>query len=316
MRLKTRYDDIGKIVFISDIHADLSQLMLILKEKSDPLITDSLEWIGGKTHVVVLGDFIDGGGRHSPGVTEEGAETNIITLLGSLKEQAQAVGGDVIIILGNHEYMHTLVLAEGYPYKFPYVSATGESDFGGLENRANLFGPGGEVAIYLAKYCQYCAIINGILCTHMGVTYKIGSRILEQYPPQSASPLLFDRGFKDINAVVARYLKRGISLDQETMDVLFSANIFGYDEEKTRLLNEKLGVVKQIVGHYPACEVKITKPIIFCDNMLSKAFDCRDKVCVVYDGKPCTKTKNQFIRVDGVAELDGSFNNVFNVIEF
>ena len=52
---------VEKIVVIGDIHADYEILLAVLKKAG--LINDKLEWVGGKTYLVMIGDLVDGKAR-------------------------------------------------------------------------------------------------------------------------------------------------------------------------------------------------------------------------------------------------------------
>ena len=54
----------GNIKVIGDIHGDFNVLIKSLKKAK--VINNKHRWIGGKTHIVQVGDIIDRGGR--PGV--------------------------------------------------------------------------------------------------------------------------------------------------------------------------------------------------------------------------------------------------------
>ena len=81
-----------RIVVIGDIHGDLNNLIRLLRETE--LVTGKrAEWVGGKAHLVLLGDLID-----------RGVDSKAVMLyVKELIQQAQFSGGDVHVLLGNHE---------------------------------------------------------------------------------------------------------------------------------------------------------------------------------------------------------------------
>mmetsp|Transcript_40101 Transcript_40101/g.95194 ORF Transcript_40101/g.95194 Transcript_40101/m.95194 type:complete len:431 (+) Transcript_40101:159-1451(+) len=83
-----------RVIALGDVHGDLyaldSALML-----SD-LMDDKGRWIGEKAILVQMGDILDRGPD----------ESDCLQRLLSLQAQARAVGGDVIMLLGNHEIMN------------------------------------------------------------------------------------------------------------------------------------------------------------------------------------------------------------------
>ena len=82
-----------RVVSFADVHGAYDDLVQILQEVA--VVDANADWIGGKTHLVSLGDLIDRG-RDSRKVVE---------LLMKLDQQAAAAGGAVHAVLGNHEVM-------------------------------------------------------------------------------------------------------------------------------------------------------------------------------------------------------------------
>jgi hypothetical protein len=82
-----------RVVAFGDVHGAYDDLVQILQESG--VVDSNADWIGGKTNLVSLGDLIDRG-RDSRKVVE---------LLMKLERQAEAVGGAVHVVLGNHEVM-------------------------------------------------------------------------------------------------------------------------------------------------------------------------------------------------------------------
>jgi len=87
-------DSTERIVAIADIHGANGAFVRIL-EKSE-LIDADLEWIGQTTQLVIVGDVLDRG-------PDSRAALDLIM---RLKLQAQAQGGNVHFVLGNHEIMN------------------------------------------------------------------------------------------------------------------------------------------------------------------------------------------------------------------
>ena len=77
-----------------DVHGDVNALRSCLQIAG--LVDPANRWTGGTAHLVQLGDILDRGD----------AERGCIDLLFSLQEQARAAGGNVHILLGNHEIMN------------------------------------------------------------------------------------------------------------------------------------------------------------------------------------------------------------------
>jgi hypothetical protein len=95
-------------VAVADLHGDYDNFEGILRGVG--LIDAQLNWIGGKTHFVQMGDVMDRGG---------GAR-QIFDLLRKLEGQASAAGGMVHVLIGNHEEANIIPMAFDSP---GYVTA-------------------------------------------------------------------------------------------------------------------------------------------------------------------------------------------------
>jgi len=155
-----------RIVAIGDLHGDVSALRAVLRLAG--AIDPRDKWIGKDLVVVQTGDQLDRGDD----------EPQIIELLTRLESEAQAAGGAVHVLNGNHEVMN--VQAD-----FRYVTADGFHDFSGghpdalherlsasaapeQRGRTAAFLPGGELARRLAP--QPIVIqIGGNVFVHGGV---------------------------------------------------------------------------------------------------------------------------------------------------
>ena len=85
-----------RVVAIGDIHGALNGLREILRKAM--LIDQKDRWVGGDATLVQTGDFLDRG----PGATK------VAELLMELQKQAPEQGGEVIVLLGNHEILNLL----------------------------------------------------------------------------------------------------------------------------------------------------------------------------------------------------------------
>jgi len=83
-----------RVVAIGDIHGAYRPLVEILGKAG--LLDDQGRWAGGDATLVQTGDFTDRGAAIRP----------VIDLLMTLERQAEAAGGRVVILLGNHETMN------------------------------------------------------------------------------------------------------------------------------------------------------------------------------------------------------------------
>ena len=95
------------LMAIGDIHGDFDDFTLLLKRVG--LVDAALHWSGGKTTLVQTGDLLDRGPKGR----------QVMDLLMSLEKEAATAGGEVRVLLGNHEVMNILgdlryVPAEAY----------------------------------------------------------------------------------------------------------------------------------------------------------------------------------------------------------
>lgn len=89
-----QWDDIERIVAIGDVHGDYEQYLQILSDNQ--LIDADLNWVGGRTHLVQVGDVPDRGPD----------SLKIMRHLHQLEKQAKRQRGYVHALLGNHEAMN------------------------------------------------------------------------------------------------------------------------------------------------------------------------------------------------------------------
>lgn len=96
---------------IGDIHGFSDRLLSLLYKQG--LVNARGEWSGGRATLVFVGDFVDRGPD----------SIGTVALVMRLQAQAQAAGGRVLAVLGNHDL--ALVLAK----RFPEVLAGGGETF-------------------------------------------------------------------------------------------------------------------------------------------------------------------------------------------
>ncbi len=88
--------DVERVVAFADVHGAYAELTPLLRETG--IVDQDLHWSAGRTHVVSLGDLLD-----------RGADSRkVMDLLMRLQQEAAAAGGQVHVVLGNHEAMNVL----------------------------------------------------------------------------------------------------------------------------------------------------------------------------------------------------------------
>ena len=254
------YSNVSRIVVIGDIHGDFSVLIKCLKKAR--VINANLQWIGGKTHVVQLGDILDAGGRGTGYKANPLDEFKIYEYLNNLNVQAKQKQGHVHYLLGNHELMN---LAGD----FRYVHQAQLIDY---NTRKRLFKPGGYIANMLACHAYGVLKINGWLFCHAG--------LLPEH--------LINNSINNINKLVRQVLRGEKSIDslsQGEYNLLFSKDSFFWNRfytnnsDKCIILNKTLDILGEknggmVVGHTPQYNItgQCRDRLWFADIGLSGAF--------------------------------------------
>lgn len=114
------WEGVDRIIAIGDLHCDYVHFITILKHEEIGLIDDDLHWIGGKTHLVQIGDVMD------RGMDREDRAKDIFDLIKRLEKEALEAGGMVHMLIGNHEEMNITGIAFRYA---DYVSIKQFKDF-------------------------------------------------------------------------------------------------------------------------------------------------------------------------------------------
>ncbi len=155
----------------------------ITESLSEEEIEYEMEWIGGETFVVQVGDQID---RCRPNETytcdhpkaieegDEDSDTKILKLFTNLHEQAVKKGGAVISLLGNHELLNALgevqyVSFKGLKNILKKYKIEGINFEDGVEARKHAFKPGNEYGKFLGCTRNATVIIGSNLFVHAGI---------------------------------------------------------------------------------------------------------------------------------------------------
>jgi hypothetical protein len=164
--LPLRVEVVDRLVAIGDLHGDVTATRAALRLAG---AIDSLDtWIGGDLVIVQTGDILDRGDE----------EEATFRMFEKLSEQAEAAGGAVHLLNGNHELMNAY-------HDYRYVTEGGYADFedvtvveavdsllASLEPnqraRAQALRPGGEFARLLAEQNTFL-IVGSTLFVHGSV---------------------------------------------------------------------------------------------------------------------------------------------------
>ncbi len=91
-----RWDGVDRVVAIADIHGAYPAFVELLH--ATDLIDEDLKWAGGTNHLVSLGDLLDRGSQSRA----------VMDILIRLQHEADAAGGRVHVVAGNHELMNVI----------------------------------------------------------------------------------------------------------------------------------------------------------------------------------------------------------------
>jgi hypothetical protein len=164
-----RFSGVERVVAVGDVHGALDEFVAVLRGTG--LVDEELNWSGGRTHLVSLGDLLDRGdyGRQ------------VMDLVMRLGPQAAAAGGAVHMVHGNHEAMNLVG-------DLRYVSHGDYAQFGasappglppGYHERRAAFAPDGEYGRWLLGL-PVVIVIDDVLFVHAGLSTRLEGLSLEQ----------------------------------------------------------------------------------------------------------------------------------------
>jgi hypothetical protein len=141
---------VDRIVAVGDVHGDFDQFVKTLRAAK--VIDEKNDWIGGKTHLVQLGDVLDRGPD----------SRKAMDLLMKLEEQASKAGGAVHALIGNHEAM--VLLGD-----WRYVNPEEEKAFGGAKEYREAMSTRGKYGQWIRSH-NAVVKINDLVFVHGGIT--------------------------------------------------------------------------------------------------------------------------------------------------
>lgn len=256
-KMKDKFINVRRIIVIGDLHGDFLKLIKCLLLAK--VINQNLNWIGGDTHVVQLGDILDAGGRGIEFNSEPYEEFKIYEYLNFLNKQANKNNGYVHYLIGNHELMNIMG-------DFNYVHKSHL-----INNRKELFRPGSYLTNMLACHSYGVLEINGWIFCHAGLL------------PQHLESNTID----SLNKLVRNILtgeKNIQNLSQMEQLLLFSPSSmywnrdYVFNNDKCNILNTTLNKVEgsrgMIIGHTPHKNItgNCNNKLWYADVGLSEAF--------------------------------------------
>ena len=225
-----------RVVAVGDLHADLDQALAVLQMAG--VVDASGQWSGGTDTLVQTGDTTDRG----PDSKE------VIQLMARLEEQAEAAGGRVVALLGNHEVMNLVG-------DWRYVSEGDLADYGGsVEVRQEAFGPQGEEGTWLRKH-GVVAVVDRVAYAHGGITAEWARKGVDAinatpYTQLGTDSPIWYRGFiTDPEPTICR------ALEDSLVELSADRMVVGHTTQKSgrilsRCQGRILGIDTGISSHY------------------------------------------------------------------
>jgi hypothetical protein len=154
-------------VAFGDVHGAFDALAALLQATN--VVDASLDWAGGATHLVSLGDLLDRGDDSK----------RVLDLLMKLETQAAAAGGRVHLVLGNHEVMNLtgdlryVAPGEFAAFAAPDAVEPDASQPRGFAAHRAAFAPGGRYGAWLRDK-PAVVVIGDTAFVHGGITSVVG----------------------------------------------------------------------------------------------------------------------------------------------
>ena len=175
-----------RVVAIGDLHGDFQKAVRAFKVAG--LVDEKLNWIGGESVAVQVGDVLDRGGE----------ELRIFHFLEKLKQQAAKQGGALHVLNGNHEIMnvggrfryategameefHKWEKLHRYGQKLKCMCDSNQAQCrkgiadissSGLEARKRALRPGGTVSKTFLAHNPVALVVGGSVFVHGGLPPK------------------------------------------------------------------------------------------------------------------------------------------------
>lgn len=88
------WEGVSRVIALGDVHGSYDKMVSLLK--GTKLVDENLAWTGGNQHLVFCGDLTDRGSN----------DRHVMDLARRLQTEAEAAGGKVHVVLGNHDVMN------------------------------------------------------------------------------------------------------------------------------------------------------------------------------------------------------------------
>lgn len=162
------YKNVDSLYVVGDVHGRYNEVINLLQKSQ--LIDTNLDWIGGKSHLVFLGDLFDRGDD----------VTKVLWFIYELEEKAKLKGGKVHLVLGNHEIM---VMSNDLRYlsrKEAYIPIAHNTTYDYMFHPSNSL-----LGEWLSKKPSVIKIDNAIFA-HGGIL-DLGTNTIDSFNKRTAS---------------------------------------------------------------------------------------------------------------------------------
>ncbi len=323
---------VERIVVLGDIHGDykLAINMLLLSKVIKVHNNNHIEWIGGQTCVVQVGDQID---KCRPDEThkcdrpdgtynDEQSDLKILKLFTYIDGLANKVGGSVYSLLGNHEIMN----AEG---NTSYASYQGNMEFknfivngkkirSGKRARMLAFAPGNEIGTFLGCTRYSALIIGSNLFVHAGIVNGLISE-LKLNDKSNLNKIDIAIRMWLLGSIDKKYINKIIAANDTS---LFWTRVLGRIPPNTplndsRCINHINGVMKLfnvgniVIGHTPQSFSYSDDINGTCDNKIWRVDNGSSEAFTFFDEQFIETGKTQHSRRVQILEIIN--DTVFNV---
>jgi hypothetical protein len=309
---------VARILVIGDLHGDWN--MTIESLKIGKVIDNDLNWIGGETIIVQVGDQVDRCRGYNykcsdvrATINDEASDVKILKFFTQLHAKAQKQGGAVYSLLGNHELMNIMgdlryVSYEGLK-EFENYEIDGKIIKNGKEARKEAFKRGSELSNFIACTRPAALIIGSNLFVHAGIVPKLA----EKYK------------VKDINSLIRKWLLKKKSDTAELNKIIKSADFSPFwfrtlgqmppdltdgNDYCQKYVEPVLDIYKVkniIVGHTPQSFITDTGINATCDNKVWRVDVGVSDAFAVYDTLNNNKTPDRSVQILEILD-DKEFN--------
>lgn len=250
------YSNPEKLLVVSDIEGNFTGFFSFLL--SNRVIDTNGNWIYGDGHLVLNGDFVDRGKD----------VTQVLWLIYKLEQQAEAQGGKVHYILGNHEIM---MLQGNVSYaNFKYIQAAKEISGNQYWDRAmlRLYSENTELGKWLRNK-NIVERIGNTLFVHAGLNVRhmdagldiptLNKIARENYGKPYTKNFKSKKEELTLSSIYSPYWDRSLAMDFKNKALYFLNNI-NVKETSQQELNKLLkyyGASRVVIGHSIVDDIKV-----------------------------------------------------------